>query len=228
MLPAITSERTVYGIDLIGFGASPTKLVQPFFDMSLWVAQTRAVLQRVAHEKLAIWGQSLGAAVALRAASGGDYPVERIIGTGAGGGLSGLNDALSGFWSAPSSAEQLLNTMQVAVYDSTALSPEQIAARYTSLVDGGRAQYFRDMMDTDRQALLATCRLSEEELSQVQADVLLIHGREDQPVPYRESALHLFDHLPRCKLMLLGRCGHNPMLEHSSDVLSLALNHLNT
>lgn len=228
VLPALVARRTVVGIDLIGFGASPTKHVQPYFDIELWVSQALAVIDRVADERLAIWGQSLGAAVALRAASRSKTPIARIIGTGSGGGLMAVNDAMNGFWSAPSSADQLLATMQLAVHDASMLSAEQIAVRYQSLVDGGRAPYFRDMMSGDRQALLQTCRLAPEELRRVDADVLLIHGREDRPVPYRESALHLFDHLPRCKLALLSRCGHNPMLEHTQDVLALALDHLSS
>jgi 2-hydroxymuconate-semialdehyde hydrolase len=154
--------------------------------------------------------------------------VGRVIGTASGGGLPGMNDVLNGFWTAPSSAEQLRQSMSLAVHDDSRLSAEQIATRFQSLAAGGRASYFRDMMSGDRDALLRSCRLTPDELSMVQADVLLIHGREDRPVPYRESALHLFEHLPRCTLALLGRCGHNPMLEHTSDVLALAFNHLDT
>ena len=90
----------------------------------------------------------------------------------------------------------------------------------------GLGDYFDAMMSPGREANLQSGWLAPELLARVRAPVLLVHGREDRPVPYRDSALHLLDHLPDCHLVLLGRCGHNPMLERTAEVAALALDHL--
>lgn len=225
VMPALGAHRTLYGIDLIGFGASPRKVAAPFFDFSLWVRQARAAVARIDGPVLAIWGQSLGAAVALSVAAT-TPTVGTVVCTGAGGGALSMNDALDRFWSVPESVHTLRSAMAAAVYDASALSDAQIAGRFEQLAQGGLGTYFKAMMSTDRQALLRSCWLAPEVLAMVRARVLLIHGRDDQPVPYRESALHLLDHLPDARLVLLSRCGHNPMIERTAEVMSLALQHL--
>jgi 2-hydroxymuconate-semialdehyde hydrolase len=225
VLPALAAQRTVYGIDLIGFGASPRKQAPPLFDFGLWVKQARAAVQRIGAPGLALWGQSLGAAVALSVAA--EEPcVTAVVGTGAGGGARSLNEALDRFWTSPDTPQALRRAMEGAVHDPGLLSDAQIEDRFSRLSVEGLGPYFDAMMASGKQANLQSCWLSPAVLERVRAPVLLIHGRDDLPVPYRESALHLLDHLSDARLMLLSRCGHNPMLERTDEVLSLALAHL--
>lgn len=116
--------------------------------------------------------------------------------------------------------------MTGAVYDANRLSDAQVMQRFATL-QAGAGEAFSAMMSGDREALLQSCWLNAEQLREVHAAVLLIHGREDRPVPY-QSALHLAEHIDRCTLVLLGRCGHNPLIERTQDVLRLALEHLDT
>jgi 2-hydroxymuconate-semialdehyde hydrolase len=223
--PALARHRTIYGMDLIGFGASPRKSAPPLFDFALWVRQAQAALARIGAPRIDVWGQSLGAAVAL-AASAGAPAVRYIVGTGAGGGATALNPALDRFWTAPASRAALREAMVAAVYDADALSEVQVAARFDLLAQDGRGAYFDAMMQPGKEANLCSTWLAPELLARVQARVLLVHGRDDLPVPYRDSALHLLDHLDDARLMLLGRCGHNPILERTAEVTELALDHL--
>lgn len=224
VMPQLTASRTVYGLDLLGFGASAPTSGPARFDFEAWVAQARDAITRINAPELQVWGQSLGAAVALRASTG-QACVSRIVGTGAGGGARTLNEALARFWTTPDSTAQLREAMAGAVYDASRLSDAQVAQRFATLLAGAGAS-FRAMMTGDREALLQSCWLSPEVLHEVHADVLLIHGREDRPVPYT-AALHLAEHIDRCTLVLLGKCGHNPIIERAQDVLHLALKHLN-
>ena len=225
VLPALARQRTVYGIDLIGFGASPGTRGPVRFDFALWVRQARAAVARIGAPRIAIWGQSLGAAVALATAAQ-EPSVCAVVGTGSGGGARELNAALDRFWTAPPTPQALREAMAGAVYDPSAISDAQIAERFARLHDDGLGASFDAMMASGKAQNLRNCWLPPETLARVQAPVLLVHGRDDQPVPYRESALHLLDHLPHARLMLLSRCGHNPMIERTDEVLSLALAHL--
>lgn len=225
VVPALATHRTLFGIDLIGFGASARKVAPPLFDFPLWVRQARAALARIGEPVIDVWGQSLGAAVALSAAAS-TAQVKRIVGTGAGGGALGLNPALDRFWTAPTTLEALRTAMTAAVYDASALTDVQIATRFDILSQDGRGAYFDAMMAPGKEANLRSCWLAPELLEQVMASVLLVHGRDDAPVPYRNSPLHLLDHLHDARLVLLSRCGHNPMLERTAEVTALALDHL--
>jgi 2-hydroxymuconate-semialdehyde hydrolase len=225
LLPVLAEQRTIYGLDLIGFGASVQPGTSARFDFEAWVAQASDAITRINAPDLQLWGQSLGAAVALRASVAHDC-VRRIVGTGAGGGARALNPALARFWTTPDSPAQLRDAMAGAVYDASRLSDQQVAQRFATLQAGAGAT-FRAMMSGDREALLQSCWLPPELLRRLRAEVLLIHGRDDRPVPYRDSALHLADHIDRCNLVLLGRCGHNPLIEQTQQVLRLALDHFN-
>lgn len=228
LVPTLARHRTLYGIDLFGFGASPAVHAPPRFDFALWVRQAQAAIARITRTgapQVDVWGQSLGAAVALAAAAASPA-VRRVVGTGAGGGAREINAALDAFWSAPASMQALRDAMARAVYDPAMLSEAQIATRYATLTEGGRAADFDAMMASGKLHNLRSCWLAPELLGQVQVPVLLVHGRDDAPVPYRDSALHLLDHLPDCRLLLLSRCGHNPMLERTAEVAALGLAHL--
>ena len=197
------------------------KLAPPLFDFALWVRQARAALAHIGAPDIEVWGQSLGAAVAL-GASASTPCVKKIIGTGAGGGALALNPALDRFWTAPASAEALRIAMTAAVYDASALTEAQIQTRFDTISRDGRGEYFDAMMAPGKEANLRSCWLAPELLEQVQARVLLVHGRDDAPVPYRDSPLHLLDHLPHARLVLLSRCGHNPALERTAEITALA------
>lgn len=223
-LPELTARRTVYGLDLVGFGASATPGMPAKFDFEGWVAQAVDAISRIDAPDVQVWGQSLGAAVALRACAA-NARVKRIVCTGAGGGARALNPALARFWTTPETPQQLREAMAGAVFDAGRLSGEQVAQRFATL-EAGAGAAFSAMMAGDREQLLQSCWLSPAQLADVGADVLLIHGREDHCVPYRASALHLAEHIARSTLVLLGRCGHNPLIERTAEVMRHALNHL--
>ena len=116
--------------------------------------------------------------------------------------------------------------MASGVHDASALTDAQVDERYARLTQDGLGSYFDAMMSGGKQDKLQSCWLSPQLLQRVRAKVLLVHGRDDRPVPYRDSALHLLDHLQDCQLVVLSRCGHNPILERTDEVLRLALSHL--
>ncbi len=225
VIPALATHRTLYGIDLIGFGASTRKTAPPLFDFPLWVRQAHAAIELIGTPDVDLWGQSLGAAVALGVAAT-CMRVSKVVGTGAGGGALSLNPALDRFWTAPASAQALRDAMTVAVFDVGMLTDAQVATRFDTISRDGRGAYFDAMMAPGKEANLRSCWLAPELLERVRARVLLVHGRDDAPVPYRDSPLHLLDHLQDARLVLLSGCGHNPMLERTVEVTALALDHL--
>ena len=57
-------------------------------------------------------------------------------------------------------------------------------------------------------------------LGAISHEVLLIHGRDDQVVPY-EGTLRLLTAIPRSRALIFNQCGHWAQLEHASEFNSV-------
>jgi 2-hydroxymuconate-semialdehyde hydrolase len=224
VIPALAARHAVYGMDLIGFGGSSGKAAPPFLDFALWRRQTAFVADRIGAPALRVWGQSMGGALALWLAAE-RANVTKVVTTGAGGGLHRLNASLDRFWSLPPSREALRAAMIDSVYDPAEISDALVAQRYETLQQGEVGPYFARMMREDKQAFLDAAFLAPPVLGAIAAEALLIHGREDRPVPYEENASYHARFIPRADLVLLGRCGHNPAREYAAKVSGLVLSH---
>ena len=224
VIPALAKHFRVVGMDLIGFGGSSRKTEAPFFDFELWCRQAAFVAEKLGADLSRVWGQSLGGAIALRLAA--DNPaITRVLTTGAGGGNHRLNAALDRFWTVPDSPDALRTAMLGSMFDTSGITDALVNERYETLQQGGIGEYFSAMMAGDKQALLNSVTLSADALAKVQAQVLVIHGREDTPVPWEDNALPVMRHLSHCDMVILGRCGHNPAREYPEKTLALALGH---
>lgn len=225
VMDQLAEHYTVYGMDLIGFGGSSRKTEMPFFDMPLWVRQARFVAEKMGEPQLRVWGHSLGGAMALHLAAQSDQ-VGCVIATGTGGGPHRLNQPLERFWTFPESAAALKTAMLTSMYDTSGITDDLVNERFATLQQGGIGPYFGQMMSGDKQALLNSAFLEPATLSRIKAPVLIIHGAEDLPCPYEQTAQYLARLIPACDLVVLGQCGHNPAREQTAKTLRLVLGHL--
>ena len=99
---------------------------------------------------------------------------------------------------------------------------ELLDARMKILHDGIYGPYFQSMFQGDKQRYIDTAVLSEESLKKLSCDVVLMHGRNDLPFPYRENSLALSRSIPHADINLVGNCGHSPALEHPNKFLNAA------
>ena len=70
--------------------------------------------------------------------------------------------------------------------------------------------------------LLDFAVLSEDEFARISAQVVMLHGRDDQPCPPDQTTLVLSRKLARADVHLLGRCGHNLPRERSAAFIEIA------
>ena len=77
------------------------------------------------------------------------------------------------------------------------------------------------MFPEPRQRWVDDLALSGAELAAVTQPVLLVHGRDDQVVPWRPSSGQLVDLLPDARLHVLANCGHWTMIEKTQDFLQV-------
>jgi 2-hydroxymuconate-semialdehyde hydrolase len=222
VLEPLSQHCHIVAPDLIGFSKSARKDAPPFFDLALWVKQGLAMLDLLPPGPCGIAGHSLGGALALKIASRSPR-VTKVLTSSSIGAPFLLPSALDQFWSVPSDAAALTLAMQRMVHDPAAVSADMVADRWALFQQPGYAQYFGAMFDAPRQRYIDAAILSDDEIANIKARVVMLHGRDDQPCPAESTSVALARRLPRADLHLLGNCGHNLPRERMADYLAAAI-----
>lgn len=222
VLEPLEEHCRVIAIDLIGFGDSEKKNEGLLFDVDLWVRQGLAVLDHfTGGKKCGLVGHSLGGALALKIASHAPQ-VTKILTSSSIGASYPLNDTLNSFWTLPQSPEDLHQVMRDMVFDQAAITDDMLETRWELLNQPGYDAYFEAMFDGDRQALIDSAVVTDEEAARITADITMLHGRNDKPCPAAETTLVVAEKLPKADVILLGDCGHNLPRERTGDYLAAA------
>lgn len=222
VLEPLSRHCQIVAPDLIGFGKSARKTAPPYFDVTLWVEQGLAMLDLLPPGPCGVAGHSLGGALVLKIASRSPR-VTKVLTSSSIGAPYALPAALDEFWCVPADPEALARAMRRMVHDPAAVTAEMIADRWASFQSPGYADYFAAMFASPRQRYVDAGVLSDDELARIQARVVMLHGRDDQPCPAEATSLVVAQHLPAADLHLLGGCGHNLPRERSSDYLEAAI-----
>ena len=97
-----------------------------------------------------------------------------------------------------------------------------IEDRWGLLESAGYAEYFGAMFAPPRQRYIDAGIVSPDELGRIEADVVMLHGRDDQPCPAAETTLVVAESLPQADVRLYGNCGHNLPRERTAVYLAAA------
>jgi 2-hydroxymuconate-semialdehyde hydrolase len=220
-LEPLTEKFHLFAMDLIGFGGSDRNRNKPFFDVELWVRQAQALLALMPDGPIGVIGHSMGGAIALKLA-GREERVAKVM-TSCGVGTSyPITDALNAFWSVPQDRDDLSRTMRRMVYSADALTDAMIEDRWKFLAQKGYPEYFAALFAEPRQRFIDAAVLSDAEFRRIKAQIVMLHGRDDQPCPPQLTTEVLARKLPRADIALLGRCGHNLPRERTAAFLQSA------
>jgi 2-hydroxymuconate-semialdehyde hydrolase len=221
VLEPLIERYHIFACDLIGFGESARKPEEPFFDVDLWVRQGLAMLELMPDGPCGVAGHSLGGALALKVASRAAR-ITKVLTSCSIGASYPLNSALDGFWELPSDRAALRRAMEAMVCDPVNVSDEMIEGRWELLNQPGYDTYFGAMFAAPRQRFIDAGVLSAGELADINAEIMMIHGRDDRPCPPLETTMVLAESLPRAEIRLIGQCGHNLPREQTDAYLSAA------
>jgi len=221
VLEELERSYKVLAIDLIGFGESARKSSKPFFDIDMWLRQARFAMNLLGNGEVGIIGHSVSAVLALKLAAASPR-VKRVMTTGAMGGKFVANHDLELTWSVPGSRDDLRIAMQSLIYDHSLITDELLDNRVKLLGSDGYAGYFGEMFAGSKQQYVDACVLNADELRGLTCEVTLVHGRDDRPIPAMENSVSMGALIPKADVVVLGRCGHSPGLEHPGKFLDIA------
>ena len=221
VLEPLAQRFHIFAMDLIGFGGSERNRNTPRFDIDLWVRQAEAMLALMPPGPVGIIGHSMGGAMALKLAAR-NTRVTKVLTSCTVGAPYPITPALDGFWSMPADRIALRAAMSRMIHAADSLTDDMIEDRWKFLTQPGYGDYVQDLFADPRQALLDAAVLSDDELARIQARIVMLHGREDQPCPPEHTTMVLARKLPQADVHLFARCGHNLPRERSADFLRCA------
>jgi 2-hydroxymuconate-semialdehyde hydrolase len=222
ILGSLTEHYRIVGVDLIGFGKSARKPAPPYFDFPLWLEQMQYVLDRIEDAEVGILAHSCGAALALKLAAR-NRRVTRVLTTGSAGRSFPVNRYLDLLWTFPESKEQLREAMSCALWDKSGLTDAFLEDRLMKLHQPGYKEYFSQLFRREeRQAMVDSWTVNDDELGTIDANVVMVHGREDLPIPFESTTARLAPLIRRADVCLLAQCGHSVAVEYPAKVMALA------
>lgn len=202
----LSRRYRICAMDLVGYGFSGLKRREPFFDTDMWVRQAKRVLNRLSKSgPVGIIGHSLGGYLALRLGAE-VLRVDRILAQGSLGAKTRLNKAVDAAWTYPKSKAAFRKLFRYLTLDAT---DEFVKLRLAVLNRDGYGEYFSKMFKGNKQRYLDEAVLTAKEQKRLErCKILLLHGAQDDSVPFEETTLSLGALLPHADILRLANCGH--------------------
>lgn len=216
LLPRFASSYFNVAPDILGFGESEHADPAPVGMVDYTRARAESVIALLDHlgiERAHVVGNSMGGMIALTVALEAPERVDRLVLMGSGGApVPPTPDLISmvTFYDDPS-----VDAM-AALLPRFVSDPALFAGRLHEIAAD---RFARACLPEVRRSHLATfdpagtpVRFSPEQLSTLQHQVLVLHGREDRMLPVA-CGYYLAEHLPNAQLHVLPHAGHWIQLE---------------
>lgn len=220
VVPALSADRRVIAPDQLGFGGTATG-EQRTYGRAAWTGHALALLDALGLDTVDVIGNSMGGAIALSLAVARPAAVRRIVLMGSMGVAMALPPGLDGVWRYTPSVAEMRRVIGLFAYDRELITDDLVELRYQASLNPPVRDSWAAMFPPPRQRWVDDLALAGAELTSIAAPVLLVHGRDDQVVPWRASSAQLVDLLPDSRLHVLAGCGHWTMIERTADFLAV-------
>lgn len=219
ILDSLAQDYSVLAVDLIGFGASDRKPAAPYFDFALWLRQARWAVDQLGHDRIAVLGHSISAAIALQLAAS-DARVIRVVTTGAMGTAMPVNPFLDAVWRCPADRAAMAAAARVLIHDPRWIDDAYLDARMAVIGSAAYRTYFDTMFAGPFDRFIQESVIPEADLGRITADVVMLHGREDLAFPAEQCSQQLAPQIASADLHILSQCSHSVALERGDALLS--------
>jgi 2-hydroxymuconate-semialdehyde hydrolase len=219
VIPALSADRRVIAPDQLGFGGTATG-EQRTYGRAAWTSHALALLDTLRIGNVDIIGNSMGGAIALSIAAARPDAVRRIVLMGSMGVSMALPDGLDAVWGYTPGVEQMRRVIGLFAHNRGLITDDLVQMRYQASLDPPVRDSWAAMFPEPRQRWVDDLALSGAELAAIRIPVLMVHGRDDRVVPWRNSSAQLLDLLPDSRLHVMSGCGHWTMIEKTADFLA--------
>jgi 2-hydroxymuconate-semialdehyde hydrolase len=227
VFPILSKQFHLYAPDVVGFGYTDRpEGIQ--YSIDVWSDHMIDFIETVVKEKVSVIGNSFGGAIALHLAKKRPDLVNKLILMGSMGTQHTIADGLDKVWGYEPSAENMKNLIKIFAYDqSMAENGDLVQMRYESSIQEGFHEAFSSMFPAPRQQHVDAMAFTEEELKTFDFPVLLVHGRDDQVIPLKETSYVLATALPNAELHVFPKCGHWVQIEKTNEFAAQVAEFLN-
>jgi len=220
VIPALSADRRVIAPDQLGFGGTATG-ARRTYGRAAWTDHALALLDTLEAGTVDVIGNSMGGAVALSIAAARPAAVRRIVLMGSMGVAMALPAGLNAVWGYTPGMEQMRRVIGLFAENPDLVTDDLVELRYQASLDPLVRDSWAAMFPEPRQRWVDDHAQPGADLAAISAPVLLVHGRDDRVVPWRDSSAQLLDLLPDSRLHVLSGCGHWTMIEKTADFLAV-------
>ena len=220
VIPALSADRRVIAPDQLGFGGTATG-ARRTYGRAAWTDHALALLDTLEAGTVDVIGNSMGGAVALSIAAARPAAVRRIVLMGSMGVAMALPAGLNAVWGYTPGMEQMRRVIGLFAENPDLVTDDLVELRYQASLDPLVRDSWAAMFPEPQQRWVDDLALPGADLAAISAPVLLVHGRDDRVVPWRDSSAQLLDLLPDSRLHVLSGCGHWTMIEKTADFLAV-------
>lgn len=223
IIPRLAENFHVYAPDVVGFGYTerPEDIE---YDVDTWTDHLIAFIENVVQDRVHIIGNSMGGALTLHIANKRPDLVKKMVLMGAVGTSYPITYGLDKVWGYEPSVENMKKLLQIFSYGDEFATDELAQLRYEASIQPGLQEAFSKMFAEPRQAKLDALALTDEQIRQIDHKVLMVHGKDDIVIPYKETSLRFFELLPNSELHLFSKCGHWTQIEKKDEFAELCEN----
>ena len=223
VIPKLSEHFHVFAPDIVGFGYTerPEDIE---YSVSTWTNHLISFIETIGESRVHIIGNSLGGALALQIANKRPDLVGKIVLMGAAALPFNMTYGLDQVWGYEPSMKNMKKLLGIFNYDQEFATDELAQLRYEASIQPGLQEAFSKMFAEPRQEKLNQLALPEEQIKKIDHPVLMVHGRDDIVIPYKETSLRLLELLPNSELHLFSKCGHWTQIEKKDEFAELCEN----
>lgn len=215
VLPALSRRFRVIAPDQLGFGLTGPP-ADGVYGRAAWTQHALELVDALGIERFSVIGNSMGGAIALSIAEQRPEAVDRLVVMGTTGIRFQLPRGLDEVWGYEPSRESMRALIELFAYDDSIATDDLVDLRYEQSRRPGAQETFAAMFPAPRQRWLDDLALEDDALRRITQPTLLVHGYEDEIIPFADSTLRMMDRLPNAEMHVFGRCGHWVQIEHTA------------
>lgn len=222
VIPAFAVHFHCFAPDTLGFGYTDFPPDIDGFNMERWIAHLVGLLDELNIAQAHFIGNSYGGALTLALAARHPERVAKMVLMGAAGLPFPITQGLARVWGYQPSLDAMRQLMLTFAHDPSLVTEQIVQSRYQASIRPGAQAAFSSLFPEPRQRWLDALATDEAALRALHHETLIIHGREDQIVPY-DCSVRFHNLIPNSELHIFGHCGHWTQIEKANRFVELVV-----